>query len=45
VAAFIEAFWSSSDLPPATKYSVAGLLWTLVILYLSFSGRGDRGTR
>ncbi|MET0089433.1 MAG: stage II sporulation protein M [Candidatus Thiodiazotropha sp.] len=45
VAAFIEAFWSSSDFPPATKYTVAGLLWTLVIVYLGFSGRGARGTR
>ncbi|MET0066254.1 MAG: stage II sporulation protein M [Candidatus Thiodiazotropha sp.] len=45
VAAFIEAFWSSSEFPPATKYTVAGLLWTLVIVYLGFSGRGADGTR
>ena len=44
VAAFIEAFWSSSVLPPATKYVVAALLWSFVILYLSFMGRGAHGS-
>ncbi len=39
IAAFIEAFWSSSaTLPIAVKYSVGALLWALVLLY-SFSGR------
>jgi uncharacterized membrane protein SpoIIM required for sporulation len=39
IAAFIEAFWSSSaSLPIAVKYSVGALLWLLVLLY-SFSGR------
>ena len=39
VAAFIEAFWSSSTaLPVEVKYGVGALLWALVLLY-SFSGR------
>ncbi|MDJ0779350.1 MAG: stage II sporulation protein M [Gammaproteobacteria bacterium] len=38
VAAFLEAFWSSSaSLPIAVKYSVGGLLWALVLGYC-FSG-------
>jgi uncharacterized membrane protein SpoIIM required for sporulation len=45
VAAFIEAFWSSSTLAPDIKYGVAALLWLTVILYLSFMGRGARGSR
>jgi len=39
IAAFLEAFWSSSaSLSIEIKYAVAALLWTLVLLY-SFSGR------
>jgi uncharacterized membrane protein SpoIIM required for sporulation len=39
IAAFLEAFWSSSSsLPIAVKYSVGALLWGLVLLYC-FSGR------
>ena len=39
IAAFIEAFWSSSAaLPIAVKYGVGALLWALVLLYC-FSGR------
>lgn len=42
IAAFIEAFWSSSTLvTPALKYSVAALLWLAVISYLIFAGRDD----
>ena len=38
IAAFIEAFWSSSaSLSITVKYSVGGLLWALVLWY-SFSG-------
>jgi uncharacterized membrane protein SpoIIM required for sporulation len=43
VAAFIEAFWSSSDAAIALKYSVAAILWLFVALYLGFAGRGSRG--
>ncbi|WP_260959195.1 stage II sporulation protein M [Pseudomonas citri] len=39
IAAFIEAYWSSSAVTPATKYTVGALLWLLVISYLSFAGR------
>lgn len=40
VAAFIEAFWSSSTaVPIALKYTVAAGLWLLVITYLSLGGR------
>lgn len=39
IAAFIEAFWSSSaTLPITLKYTVGALLWVIVLLY-SFSGR------
>lgn len=39
IAAFLEAFWSSSStLSIEVKYSVGALLWALVLLY-SFSGR------
>jgi len=39
IAAFIEAFWSPSSLPPEVRFAVAGLLWSLVILYFIFAGR------
>lgn len=40
VAAFIEAFWSSiGSIPAVVKYSVAGVLWTLVFAWLMFGGR------
>ncbi len=39
IAAFLEAFWSSSaTLPVAVKYSVGAVLWALVLIY-AFSGR------
>ena len=41
IAAFIEAFWSSSNLLPSIKYAVASVLWLLVILYLWRAGRGQ----
>lgn len=40
IAAFIEAFWSSSLFTPAIKYVVAALLWILVAGYLMLAGRG-----
>jgi len=40
IAAFIEAFWSSSTFfDPAIKYTVSGALWTLVTLYFLLAGR------
>ena len=40
-AAFFEAFWSSRvDISPEVKFAVAGCLWTLVICYFLFVGRG-----
>ena len=40
IAAFIEAFWSSSTfLSNETKYFTGAILWTFVILYFLFSGR------
>ena len=39
VAAFIEAFWSSSVFIPTVKYTIAALLWILVAIYLIFAGR------
>jgi len=39
IAAFLEAFWSSSStLPIEVKYAVGAILWVLVLIY-SFSGR------
>ena len=45
IAAFIEAFWSSSGVSVGVKYGVAGLLWLLVIAYLGFAGTFYRGSR
>lgn len=39
IAAFIEAFWSPSTVPPSVRFGVAGLLWSLVVLYFIFGGR------
>lgn len=40
-AAAFEAFWSSSALIPiAVKFSAAAVLWTLVLAYFLFAGRG-----
>ena len=42
IAAFIEAFWSSSTLiPDAVKYMVAAVLWAFVIAYLCLAGRRE----
>jgi uncharacterized membrane protein SpoIIM required for sporulation len=44
IAAFIEAFWSSTQsIPAVVKYSVSGVLWTLVLLWLWRGGRGGGG--
>lgn len=41
VAAFIEAFWSSTQsIPASVKYGVSGVLWTLVLAWLWRGGRG-----
>jgi len=43
IAAFIEAFWSSSStLPIAVKLGVGTLLWVFVIYYCFFFGRENR---
>lgn len=40
VAAFLEAFWSSSNaLPAVVKFGVGGLFWLLVFAYFLFAGR------
>ena len=45
IAAFIEAFWSSSTLiPDAVKYMVAAVLWAFVIAYLCLAGRRENAT-
>ena len=44
VAAFIEAFWSSTQsIPAAVKYGVSGVLWTAVLLWLWRGGRHQSG--
>jgi uncharacterized membrane protein SpoIIM required for sporulation len=43
IAAAIEAFWSSAGwIPHYMKYSVAALVWTAVLSYLTLQGRGAR---
>lgn len=42
IAAFVEAFWSPTAMPPVAKYSVALVLWALVIAYLGAAGRRRR---
>lgn len=40
IAAFVEAFWSSTSwVPPASKFAVGALLWFLVLVYLFRGGR------
>jgi uncharacterized membrane protein SpoIIM required for sporulation len=44
IAAFIEAFWSSSTLVTSTlKYGVGGALWFFVLMYFFWMGR-SRGS-
>ncbi len=38
IAAFIEAFWSPSDIPNLVKYIVGSGLWLIVVLYLGLAG-------
>ncbi len=39
IAALIEGFWSPSSVPDPIKWSVAMVLWTLVVVWLAFVGR------
>ncbi|MEM7363109.1 MAG: stage II sporulation protein M [Pseudomonadota bacterium] len=39
IAAFIEAFWSPSDIAPVIRLSVAVLLWVLALGYFVSAGR------
>ena len=42
-AAFVEAFWSPQTwIPPAVKYGVGILFWSLLLLHLLQSGRARR---
>ena len=42
VAAFVEAFWSSTSWPPAgVKYAVGAVLWAFVYAYLLVMGRNE----
>lgn len=41
-AAFVEAFWSSIGwMPNAVKFSVGGLMWLLILLWLLRGGKGN----
>ncbi len=42
VAALIEGFWSPAAIPSFVKYSVGGLLWILVFVYLGTAGLWER---
>ncbi len=39
IAAFIEAFWSSTPTAPFVRYAVGAVLWLLVAFFLLFAGR------
>jgi len=39
LAAFVEAFWSAQPIPAAVKFSVGGMLWVLVLVWLGLGGR------
>lgn len=40
IAAFLEAFWSSStQVPVEVKYTVGAIFWCMVIVYCLFAGR------
>lgn len=42
IAAFIEAFWSSiGSIPASVKFSVGGVLWFVVLIWLWRGGRGQ----
>lgn len=41
-AALLEAFWSPAALPDPVKWSAGAALWTLVVAYLVFAGRGAK---
>ncbi|VUD69180.1 hypothetical protein TDB9533_04546 [Thalassocella blandensis] len=46
IAAFLEAFWSSSStLPIAVKYGVGSVFWLLVVAYILFAGRHRYATQ
>jgi len=40
MAAFVEAYWSSTQLDPSIKYIVGLCLWGVTIAYLVLAGRG-----
>lgn len=40
LAAFVEAFWSSSGVDPGIKLLVGGVIWVLVLAYFTLAGRG-----
>lgn len=39
IAALVEAFWSPAAIPVYVKFTVGGVLWMLVALYLALVGR------
>lgn len=44
-AAFVEAFWSSIGwMPNSIKFTVGGLLWVSILLWLARGGRGQYAT-
>ena len=45
IAAFLEAFWSSTVMPVMIKYVVGGALWLLVAAYFFFLGRSAPNDR
>jgi len=44
IAAFLEAFWSSTVMPVIIKYVVAAILWSAVIAYFLLLGRSSKAS-
>lgn len=42
LAAFIEAYWSSKELPLTIKLSVGAIIWICMIAYLAMAGRATK---
>jgi len=41
VAAFVEAFWSASEIAPQVRYAAGAAGWAAVLGYLALAGSGD----
>ena len=42
LAAAVEGFWSGSSVPAVVKRAVGGVMFAIVVAYITFAGRGSR---